>query len=224
MAMLLKILFLFMSQLNTPSPDLFTAQKEIIQLLKSHEAKLEEIHTLSAPLINKWQLFLQVILPIQLEVIKNHGFDNNQAGLQKFNKLYIEESARSPELRALNEQKWLYLYAKVFGLEKVKKITLDEAQNLMKDLAAAVTSEEFLKSVDQLTTQFDETATIVMKREALLNILFPLHMSVMEKHGFEGDEGYIQAQRALMDYYYDPFIMKSAQEAQTLLFKRAKLL
>ncbi len=49
-------------------------------------------------------------------------------------------------------------------------------------------------------------------------------MSVMAKHGFEGEIGYIQAQRALMDYFSDPLIKELSNKAQMTVFKRAGLL
>lgn len=60
-----------------------------------------------------------------------------------------------------------------------------------------------------------------IKRQALLQVLLPLHMSVIEKHGFMGEEGYVQAQRALMDFYHVPELMEGANLAQKVIFQRA---
>jgi len=49
-------------------------------------------------------------------------------------------------------------------------------------------------------------------------------MSVMEKQGFLGEEGYLQAQKAILDYYSDPFIQEQSKLAQIAVFKRAKIL
>ncbi len=49
-------------------------------------------------------------------------------------------------------------------------------------------------------------------------------MAIMKKHGFAGEQGYIQAQRALMEYYSDPLILEQSKQAQTAVFKRAGLL
>jgi len=204
--------------------DLFQAQEQIFSSLKDEESKLEAIQNSGEPLVNKWQKFLEVILPIQIEAIKNLGYGSDQAALANFNEQFIKASAQDPALRELNEQKWIFLLEKAFGLQEQKPISLEQARSLIGDIASAMASETFLQEIDRTFELLSDQASLLERRQQLLTVLFPLHMSIMGKHGFSGDHGYIQAQRALMDYYSDPFIMEQSKLAQIAVFKRAKLI
>lgn len=198
-------------------------QKQIFTELQTQEAALEAIRTTEAPLIIKWQKFLGVVLPIQMNVLKVWSLGEDQAALSAFNEQFMEAAANDPALREINEQKWIYLFEKAFGLNEVRKITLEEARHLVSDIATAMVSEDFLSQVDQAIENLGKDPSVLSKRQALLTVLFPLHMSVMSKHGFEGETGYIQAQKALMDYYFDAEISANVFLAQEVVFKRSKL-
>ena len=204
--------------------DLLNIQNEIFNILKSNEQKLISIQKSNGTLIEKWQQLLHVILPIQLEVIKTYDFGDTQSGLSKFNEEYSHRSTEYASLLELNKQKWLFLFEKTFGITEFREISLQEAQSVIADIVEEVTSESFLKQIDNLIITLGKDASLMEKRKALLTILFPLHMSVMAKHGFEGEMGYIQAQRAIMDYYYDPLIAQGAAHARTVIFRRAQLI
>lgn len=214
-----------MNQSNILSIEmLFDAQTEIFNLLKDHSSKLIEIQNTELSILEKWQQFLRVILPLQIQVIKTYGFSDDQLGLSSFNEQYMKQAITHPYLSELNQQKWLFLFETTFGVTEFKEISLLEAQSLIADITSEMTSDSFLNQIDSAMNILDQDSTLIQKRTALLNILFPLHMSVMAKHGFKGDRGYIQAQRAIMDYYYDPQIAQDAAHAQSVVFKRAKLI
>ena len=189
-----------------------------------HEAELNAIREAKVALVEKWQQFLQVVLPIQLQVLKAHGLNGTQNALSQFNKQCMHASAQYPALFELNCQKWLFLFDKAFGVTDFKEISLEEAQNLNADIVEEMTSESFLQQIDDRISMLGKEAAFLQKRQALLFVLFPLHMSVMARHEFEGEIGYIQAQRAIMEYYYDPLISEKSAYAQRIVFKRAQLL
>jgi hypothetical protein len=124
----------------------------------------------------------------------------------------------------LNTQKWLFIFDKAFGITEFKEISLQKAQSLIEEIAEEMTSEAFLVQIDQVINSLKPNASLIEKRQAVLTILFPLHMSIMTRHGFDGETGYIQAQRAIMDYYHDPLIAQRAAYAQSIVFKRAQLI
>lgn len=203
---------------------LLTVQNEIYNKIKLTEHKLFLIKEKPAPLIEKWQELLQVILPIQMDVIKAYNLGDNQLGLSKFNEEYSRSALNSLTLRESNAQKWLFIFDKAFGITEFKEISLKEAQSLITEIAEEMNSETFLVQIDEVISTLNPNAPLIEKRQAVLTILFPLHMSVMAKHGFEGETGYIQAQRAIMDYYHDPLISQKAAHAQSIVFKRAQLI
>lgn len=203
--------------------ELLHIQNEIFDKIKSSEQDLLIIQKSSTSLIEKWQNLLQVLLPIQLDVIKNYGFGEGQLGLTQFNETYALCTAESTPLLELNKQKWLFIFEKAFKITEFKEISLQEAQRLIDDIVEEMISEVFLKKVDKIINSLPNEASLIEKRKAILTVLFPLHLSIMAKHGFEGKTGYIQAQRAIMDYYYDPMIVQRAAYAQSVFFERAQL-
>ncbi len=199
----------------------FDIQSQIFEALKDKEVDFERIRESEEPIVIRWQAFIGTILPVQITVIAEHGFSADQIGLSNFNDKLLKFNSEHVELRKINEKKWEFLLEKAFGLTKFKKISLKQAQDLICDIADEMISDNFLHSVDQINKLFPKEITMVERRKYLLEIIFPLHMKIMEKHGFKGDFGYVEAQRAIMDYYYDPLIMKRASQAQSIVFKRA---
>lgn len=204
--------------------EMMEAQKEILVLLKQKEETLLEIRGSQDSLIEKWQRFLGVILPIQIMVIRKHGYPGNQKGLAEFNQKLMSEATQNPELENINREKWLYLFDKAFGLNEVKTLTLEQAQNLTREIADAMTAEPFLQKVDGVIQSLGAEGSMLERRQRLLEVLLPVQIEVMSRYGFEGEEGYVQAQRAMMDYFYDPIVIEEAQRAQETLFKRAKMM
>lgn len=201
----------------------FDIQQDIFDQLEERQADLGRIRDSEETIVIRWQALIGTILPIQIEVIANYGFSADQQGLSLFNDKLMKFNNEHIELRKLNEKKWEYLLEKAFGLTKFRKIELKQAQDLICEIADEMESEEFLNSVDQIRSLFSHDLSMVDRRKHLLEIIFPLHKRIMEKHGFLGDKGYVEAQRAIMDYYYDPVIMERATRAQHTVFRRAGL-
>ena len=178
---------------------LLTIQNEIYNKIQFNEDNLRLIKDKSGSLIEKWQELLQVILPIQMDVIKAYNLGDNQSGLSKFNEEYTRGLSESVALSKLNTEKWLFIFDKTFDITEFKEISLQEAQNLIEEIAEEMTSETFLTQIDRVINSLRPEASLIEKRQAVLTILFPLHMAVMGRHGFNGEMGYIQAQRAIMD-------------------------
>jgi hypothetical protein len=199
---------------------LLTIQKESLEKICSKE---EALKTLTGSLMEKWQQLLQIVLGAQLEVMKRHGLITDQATLSRFNDAYAQRALTSAALAALNKEKWLFLFDKAFGIREFKELSLAEARRLTADIVDAMTAPSLLQKVDARIEALPPSASLIERRQAVLTVLFPLHLSIMAKYGFAGEEGYIQAQRALMDYYSDPEIAQSASRAQAIVFRRARL-
>ena len=144
--------------------------------------------------------------------------------MSHFNQIYSQKLTAAPILEQLNKQKWLFIFEKAFGITEFQSLSLQSAQELISDIAEKMTSKNFLHQIDTISKLFTIESSLTHKRQAILKILLPLHMSVMEKHGFGGEIGYVRAQRAIMDHYHDPLISQTASNAQLVVFKRAKLI
>lgn len=203
---------------------LFAAQIEIFQQLMMQESSLQAIRLSNRPLVEKWQQFLQIVLPVQTRVVQTYSLSSDQSGISHFHQQYMQRAAQNTALFDLNKRKWLFLFEHAFGVTEYKDISLEEARVFLADIADQMTSESFLQKIDGAVANLGEGAGLVEKRKALLTELFPLHMSIMEKYGFAGEKGYIQAQRAFIDHYFDPQILECVNRAQRVVFQRAGLL
>lgn len=201
---------------------LLTIQKESLAKLRALRDTLAALRTHSGSLMEKWQQLLQIVLGAQLEVMKRHGLVTDQASLSRFNDAYAQRAQSSAELATLNKEKWLFIFETVFGMRDFRELSLPDARRLIAAIVEAMTAPAFLQTVDASLAALPPSASLIERRQAVLTVLFPLHLSVMAKQGFPGEEGYIQAQRALMDHYSDPVIAQSASRAQALVFHRDK--
>lgn len=199
---------------------LLAIQTEIFQQMQEQKSALEAIRVSQQPLVEKWQQFLQIILPIEMMELSSRSARADQAGLSDFHVQYLDRSPHNPALFDLAKRKWLFLYEHAFGVTEFRDFSLEEARRMVAEITEQMTSDTFLQTVDQAMANLGEGADLIEKRKALLTVLFPLHMSIMEKYGFEGEKGYVQAQRALIDYYFDPEILESHNRGHQILFKR----
>ena len=202
---------------------IFDIQNEILIQLQAKEMQLGAILDSNEPIVIRWQAFIGTILPIQITAIAKFGFSADQTGLSQFNDQLMKFNQGNDILKEINMKKWEYLLGVAFGLTSFRTISLEKARSLVVEISDEMTSESFLNEVDQISNMFDDSLSLSDRRKHLLEIIFPLHLRIMEKHDFEGDLGYVEAQRAIMDYYYDPVIMEKASVAQDVVFTRAKL-
>ncbi len=136
---------------------LFQIQEQIFSCLKQEKSKFEAIQKSAIPLVNKWQKFLEVVLPIQIKAVQESGFGGDQAALAHFNDRFLEESVRDPALRELNEKKWIYLFETAFGFKEQKKLSLEQARDLIQEIASAMSSEPFLREIDRVMETLPNT-------------------------------------------------------------------
>lgn len=202
---------------------LILAQKEIVVRLIEARVRLTEVLQLKGSILEKWQHMIGIVLPIQCKVIQKLGFPEGQLGLAQFNKQLITLSKNDPELAALNEEKWRVVFQSAFNLSESRTISLKEARKLIDEITSAMVSDEFLTAIDRAIGDLKNAEPVTI-RQKLLEILIPLHMKVIIKYGFEGDNGYVLMQKALMDYFHDPFIAKQSAYAQEVVFRRAGLI
>ncbi len=202
----------------------YDSQQNVIDKLKSKQDVFAKIKGAQYPLIVKWQMLLSVLLPIQFEEVKKLGFTNEQSALIDFNAQLMQHQQTDQKLKALNDEKWHYIFEQAFEIKEIQNVTQEQALALIQDITAEMMSEHFLSSVDQFMGKLDPKMQVLEKRQALLSILIPMQMNVMARHGFAGEQGYVQAQKALMDYMHEPKMIEMASKAQMALFTRAGLM
>lgn len=198
-------------------------QLSIISAIKASLKDFEQIRALASPVINQWQAFIGLMLPIQQKAIQLYSFSGDQQGLTAFNHL-LAKHLDNPEVRQLNQEKWDIALSAAFGIKKDKNINLSEAQMIICEIADTLTSNDSLAKFDKLSLQFDESLSMVEKRQRALEIILPMQMNVFSKYGFEGQQGYLIAQACLVEHYHDPIISAKANEAMSLIFSKLGLI
>lgn len=188
------------------------------------------------PIIARWQSVLSVWMAATLHAIQPYGFPPSMEGVEKFTLMYDEVSrseSRGEELREAAKERWEVLLEKGLGMNvKDESIPLETAQSIVKLQSMKMQSEEFLNKVGEsmasLEPQFaglSEDDIKMKKQEHLLvHLLLPLQMEVYGGFGYEGDEGYVRMQAALLNHHGDEQILGNTAIATQVLFKKAGLL
>lgn len=203
--------------------DLITAQENIREILNKKLDELHQIKESNDPISSRWQKFIEIIIPIQFSEIRKLLYPGNQDGFSKFNIDVMEAAKTNSKLHELNVEKWTFLLESAFGISEYKQISLEKAQQMIKEIAEAMQTSTFLQQVDKLATPAYVALPMVEKRKEILKLLMVVYSAVFKTYGFEGESGYVLGQRALMDYHSDPFIKGHLNLAQFNVFKRAKL-
>lgn len=210
-----------MAQLT--NEELLKSLKEIFEKLQAKESEIQAILPLQLSAAEKWQKLLEIFLPAEIEVISNHGFAKDQVGLALYNQQLMTQAKKGTELHNLFIMMWEYLFKKAYGFESVRELPLDEAEQIVREMAQAGTENAFLEKVESEVGSLPENTDIMERRNKLVALTTPLHMEIFKKHGFTGEEGYIQMQRALMDHYHVPRLVQMAAHSQLILFRKAGL-
>lgn len=197
---------------------LLEIQNTIINGIKAEQKTLNSLRDGEQNIVEKWHDFLGVMLPIQMETIKAYGYDADQTGLSDFNEQLTAACLEDEELKTMNQDKWHFIFKEAFGVDNVPELSGEQARDLVKKIADAMMSDEFLNEVKESIAEMEENS-LIARRQKLITLLLPLHQSVIESHGYEGDLGYVQAQKGLIDHYSDPVIIELSNKAQATVFE-----
>lgn len=185
------------------------------------------------PIISRWQSVVTVWMGALLHSAVAYGYPNSMEGVEKFTQAYDEMSrshTRGAELQAAAKERWGILFKQGLGMDVEKEdITLRKAQEIVQEQCNAMQEEPFLKEVEEamhvvrgkLGAGTTEEEAKMKMQEQILHMLMPVQMEVYGNHGYEGDEGYIRMQAALLNHHGDEQIMYFTAVATTNLFRRA---
>lgn len=204
-----------------------TSNHLIIGELESSAAQ-QQLSTvrLNGDTLAKWQHTNAVLVHATLKVLPQVGFAADAAGLQAYSEAFAERMRNDePEARAtlreLNEAKWKVLLRDAFGCEPAPPLGLPKARELAIAMVDALQDEALLKQVEEarggLAARLSEAERQTMVARALVSV----QSEVVQKHGFEGDQGYAQAQVCLMEHAGDAVVTASIAAATTNLYARA---
>lgn len=188
------------------------------------------------PIISRWQSVVTVWMGAVLHSAVAYGYPNSMEGVEKFTQAYDElqrSDSRGEELQAAAKERWGLLFSRGLGMDVEKEdIPLVKAQEIVRQQCNDMQKESFLEKIDaelksvrsKLPAGTTEEEAKMKMQEAILIMLMPLQMNVYGSHGYEGDEGYIRMQAALLNHHGDEQIMYNTAVATTVLFRRAGLM
>jgi hypothetical protein len=186
--------------------------------------KLDELKDSSTNVQEKWQSMIEVRLHTELHVINAFGYESSQHGMMAYRQTMANLMQTSPPsdlqiLQKCDKSIWSELLSRGFGVD-ASPIELTQA----KQVVFTVTSElQQNACIEELQKTLSEAGTIddVEKNKILKNHLFSVWKSVLPKYGFDGDDGYVKFQAALVDHSSDPEIATMIQSALMAITTRA---
>eukprot|EP00943_MAST-04B_sp_MAST-4B-sp1_P006751 g6751.t1 len=194
--------------------------------------RLEEIRLNSPPrpLSERWQGMLDVFFGVSLHVIVPFGFSGDQTGLQNYtaqigqvlaglqNSTNESDKKDLAEFKELSDETWKILLITAFGIELENHvISIDKIRNITMEVSSAMQHSDFMNEVESKV----KTLPMEQKQQALMGLLIPLQQSVTEKHGMEGEDGYIIYQAQLMKNMADPQIQHNMAAAMNAVIRNA---
>eukprot|EP00729_Bicosta_minor_P001889 gene1889-22491_t len=163
------------------------------------------------PIISRWQSVVTVWMGAVLHSAVAYGYPNSMEGVEKFTQAYDElqrSDSRGEELQAAAKERWGLLFSRGLGMAVEKEdIPLTKAQEIVETELQAVRAK--------LPAGTTEEEAKMRMQEAVLQMLMPLQMEVYGSHGYDGDEGYIRMQAALLNHHGDEQIMYNTAVATT---------
>jgi len=196
--------------------------QEIFTLLKQKEEIFEKIKNAEGSLIEKWQRFLTVMLPMQMAILRRYDYPCNQKGLADFQKQVSASIETDANLKKVHEEMWLYLLGKTFGVTKLEELSLDKVRTIIKDLTSALTDPSLLEKMETVTREM-KGKSVDEQKNRFFDVLFPIQVEVIERHGLQGEEGFIQVQRAIVEYLFDPEVLEEVKKTEEAIQEKTRI-
>ena len=97
----------------------------------------------------------------------------------------------------------------VMSIEQIRQITMEISANMQ--------ANDFMTEIESVVSPL----SMEEKQAALMGILIPLQQKVTEKHGLNGEDGYIIFQAQLMKNMSDPQIQHNMAAAMSAVVQKA---
>ena len=207
-------------------------EREVVERMKTAQPRfaLMSVKNSGLNLAMRWQQMAGVMFGVQAQAIPTIGFTADQQGLMTYNG-YLGALQDAPENSALRDAvaaKWDFATEIAFGVTEKKPMTREVAGQFCRDMTDRMTTPEFMNRIDKEFAKFgdlskipkEDTETHLKIQTALCPLVFEVQLEVSKTHGYDGDGGYVQAQRALMDHTSDPLVSSETQRMWQVLFQR----
>lgn len=180
----------------------------------------------STDTLHKWQQTNSLLIHATLRMLPQIGFQPDATGLQAYTEAFADEMrSGAPEVREklqqLNDTKWRVLLDEGYGCRPAPPFTLQEARNVAIAIVDALQEPEMIRQVEESRSGLGAHMSDLERQHMVARAVVGVQADVLAKHGFEGDQGFAQAQVALMQYAGDAVVTASVAAATTQFYARA---
>jgi hypothetical protein len=189
------------------------------------------------PLIERWQLMMEIYVTTQIHVIAGLGYDSNAEGLNVY-ALHLAQCLQKvdPTMQQLflelRRDTWRDIVGTVFKLDPkdIPVISVVDARALMHKVSSKMVEPDILLNIQNRTATIrhaDEEMELIMKHKMLQQILIDeVYLggspSFVEEAGFgAGEIGYVKIQCALADHEGDPLMASYASSSMIKILAAA---
>eukprot|EP01095_Lingulamoeba_sp_RSL-Kostka_P018020 TRINITY_DN9690_c0_g1_i1.p1 TRINITY_DN9690_c0_g1~~TRINITY_DN9690_c0_g1_i1.p1 ORF type:complete len:360 (+),score=92.24 TRINITY_DN9690_c0_g1_i1:63-1142(+) len=189
-------------------------------------------------MIEKWNFLISnIIIPLQFDILLGFGFDisdpasvipsfNKFAGFKFSEVLEAEEKDQDlvdlvNSIKELNIRCFDHSMSILFDLqpEDFVELSTPRLHRHVTELVDLLTKEELVNKIGDAIAKLPENCEDHVKGKTIMNEIMPYHLKLLKKYGFEGEKGYIQAQRAISIHFYDSFVQEKAQILSALILR-----
>lgn len=220
-----------LSSVSMPAPltleQALTSNHLILSELEAAPAvqQLEAART-GGDTLSKWQTTNTVLMHATLRMLPQLGYSADGHGLKAYSDAFagcLREGGPevSAKLRGLNDSKWRVLLKHAFGAEPAPPISLSQARAIAIDIVDALQDEVLLKQVEEARSGLAARLPEAERQHMVGRALISVQHEVVQRHGFEGDAGYAQAQVCLMEHAADAVVTASVGAATNNVYARA---
>lgn len=189
--------------------------------------KLEEIGRGSSNVQTKWQSMMEVRLQTELHVVNAFGFESSQMGMMAYRQTMAHLMQRSSpedlaEIQALDGKIWTSIMKRTFGVSP-EPIELDQARQIVYMVTSSLQQAEFLSKLGKEVEALGAEPSDLAKNEVLQTSLLGAWQDCLSKFGYDGDDGYVKFQAALVEHSSDHEIAMLIQSALMAVTRGAGL-
>jgi hypothetical protein len=189
------------------------------------------------PLIERWQLMMEIYVTTQIHVIAGLGYDSNAEGLNVY-ALHLAQCLQNVDptmqqlFTELRRDTWRDIVGTVFKIDPkdIPVISIVDARALMHKVSSKMMEPDILLNIQNRSANVrhaDEEMELVMKHKLLQQILIDeVYLggspSFVEEAGFgSGEIGYVKIQCALSDHEGDPLMASYASASMIKILEAA---
>ena len=170
---------------------------------------------------------LDVFFAVSLHVIVPFGFSGDQMGLQMYTQQVgqviqtlhrpRDSDQNSLEFKQLSDESWKQLLLTGFIELDDHVMSIEQIRQITMEISANMQANDFMTEIESVVSPL----SMEEKQAALMGILIPLQQKVTEKHGLNGEDGYIIFQAQLMKNMSDPQIQHNMAAAMSAVVQKA---